>query len=108
VALGSLLAYLLSQWHDIWAYHLIRAKTGKRLLWLRNNASTLVSQLIDSLVFCLIAFWGVFSASVWLEILLTTYLIKALSAGLDTPFIYLARHLQLASFSRTTSQGGSR
>ncbi|ACV67840.1 queuosine precursor transporter [Desulfohalobium retbaense] len=108
VALGSMAAYLLSQWHDVWAFHAIRAKTGERWLWLRNNASTLVSQLIDSSVFCVIAFWGVFPFSVWLEILLTTYLIKALTAGLDTPFIYLAKRLQLAPQTQTATQGEAR
>lgn len=99
VALGSMLAYLLSQWHDVWAFHAIRARTGERFLWLRNNASTLVSQLLDSLVFCTIAFWGVFPLGVWLEIVATTYIIKALTAGLDTPFIYLAKRLRLAPAS---------
>ena len=53
--------------------------------------STLSSQLLDTLIFCALAFWGVFPYEVWLEIVLTTYLMKALVAVLDTPFIYLAR-----------------
>ncbi|EGB15090.1 hypothetical protein DND132_1884 [Pseudodesulfovibrio mercurii] len=93
VALASMAAYLVSQLHDVWAFHAIRARTGERLLWLRNNASTMVSQLLDSVIFCTIAFWGVFPMDVFMEILLSTYIIKVAVAALDTPFIYLAKHL---------------
>jgi hypothetical protein len=100
VALASMAAYLVSQLHDVWAFHFVRQRTGGRHLWLRNNASTLVSQLLDSLIFCLIAFLGVFPMAVWWEILLTTYVIKALVAVLDTPFIYAARRLFPAAAAR--------
>ncbi|AMK09759.1 queuosine precursor transporter [Pseudodesulfovibrio indicus] len=93
VAFASMAAYLVSQLHDVWAFHAIRARTGERLLWLRNNASTMISQLLDSAIFCVIAFWGVFPMEVFLEILLSTYLIKVAVAALDTPFIYLAKRL---------------
>ena len=90
VAAGSLVAYLVSQHHDITAYQFWRGRTHGRLLWLRNCASTMVSQAIDSLLFCVIALWGVFSPSTWLEILVTTYLLKWGIALLDTPFMYVA------------------
>lgn len=93
LALASLAAYLVSQLHDIWAYHFWRKRTGEGKLWLRNNLSTLVSQLLDSAIFCLIAFWGVFETPVLIEILITTYLFKAFVAALDTPFIYLAKRV---------------
>jgi uncharacterized integral membrane protein (TIGR00697 family) len=91
VALASLLAYLLSQHHDVWSFARWRRRTGGRHLWLRNNLSTLVSQFIDSLVFTSVAFVGVFSFPVLKEIFLTTYLLKVIVAALDTPFVYLAR-----------------
>ncbi len=92
IALGSLAAYALSQLHDVWAYNRLKEKRpDKKYIWLRNNVSTMVSQLIDSIVFTLIAFAGVFELSVLLEILLTTYLFKWIVAAADTPFIYLAR-----------------
>ncbi len=61
------------------------------MLWLRNNGSTLISQLLDSLIFSTIAFYGLYPTRVFLEIVLTTYLLKAVCAVLDTPFIYLAK-----------------
>lgn len=93
IALGSLAAYLVSQMHDIWVFHFIKDRTGNKHLWLRNNLSTMSSQLLDSLVFCSIAFLGLFPMNVWWEIVISTYLIKLVVAALDTPFIYLARRL---------------
>ena len=94
VAVASLLAYLVSQLHDIWAFHLLKRKTGGRHLWLRNTASTLASQLLDSVIFCAVAFLGLFPWPVFLQILGTTYALKLVMAVFDTPFIYLARRMR--------------
>ncbi len=92
LAFASLCAYLVSQLHDVWAFHFWRSKTSGRHLWLRNGASTLVSQFLDSAIFCLLAFYGVEGFhDVLAEILFTTFLFKAIVSCLDTPFIYLAR-----------------
>tara|TARA_B100000614_G_scaffold245475_1_gene250591 strand:- start:476 stop:1171 length:696 start_codon:yes stop_codon:yes gene_type:complete len=93
IAGASLLAYLISQLHDVWAFDFWRQRfPSQRMLWLRNNASTMVSQFIDSTVFTLLAFWGVFPAGVLVEIFWTTYLLKWVVGAADTPFIYVARH----------------
>lgn len=91
LALASMAAYLCSQAHDVWAYHFLRQRTKGRFLWLRNGLATLTSQAIDSVVFCLVAFTGLFETPVLLEILLTTFIFKAIVTCLDTPFIYVAR-----------------
>ena len=90
VAAGSLVAYLVSQHHDIAAFHFWKKRTAGRHLWFRNCASTMVSQAIDSVLFCFIALWGLFDVNTWLQILLTTYVLKWAVALLDTPFLYLA------------------
>lgn len=92
IAIGSLIAYLISNFHDISAYEFWKKrKPGDKYLWLRNNASTMISQLLDSIVFTFIAFWGLFPLNVWLQILLTTYILKWFVALCDTPFMYLAK-----------------
>ena len=63
-------------------------------MWLRNNGSTLTSQAIDTILFTSIAFWGVYPPKVFLSILISTYLFKAVVAILDTPFMYLARKIK--------------
>jgi len=94
IAAASLLAYGISQFHDVWAFHFWK-KTWPhpRHLWIRNNLSTMISQLIDSLVFSLIAFYGVFNTGVLIEIIVSTYLLKWVVAVSDTPFVYLGRYI---------------
>ncbi len=94
IAVASLAAYFLSQTHDVWAYHFWKKRFPKdNQIWLRNNLSTLVSQLIDSIVFVLIAFWGVFEMEVLKEIFITTYVLKFVVAAADTPFVYWGRKI---------------
>ena len=93
ITIASLIGFICSQNLDVFLYHFIWSKTGnsKTKLWLRNNGSTLTSQLIDTVIFTFIAFWGVYPTKVFLSILITTYLFKAIVALLDTPFMYWAR-----------------
>lgn len=95
IVVASLISYLISQTHDIWAYEFWRKKYSEpKHIWIRNNASTMVSQLIDNGCFTLIAFYGVYPKEVLIEIFLATYLIKFLVAVCDTPFVYLAHYLK--------------
>ena len=92
IALASLIAYGVSQYHDVWAYHFWKRRfPAARKIWLRNNLSTLVSQLIDSVVFSVAAFAGMVEIRVLIEIVITTYVIKAVVAVADTPLVYIAR-----------------
>lgn len=94
IALGSVAAYLISQKHDIWAYQFWKQRyPSDKAIWIRNNASTMVSQALDTVVFVAIAFWGQFPLPILIEIFITTYTIKWLVAVLDTPFMYAAKHL---------------
>jgi len=76
---------------NIFAFHFWKDKTRGKHLWLRNNASTWISQAIDSVVFVFVAFYGVFEMSILLSILFTTYFIKLLVAIFDTPVIYAGK-----------------
>ena len=104
IVLATLMAYLISQFHDIWAFHWIREKTGGRYLWLRNNGSTWVSQLIDSVVFSILAFLVLpilfpnaeaLPFDIVVGIIISTYFLKILVAAIDTPFIYLSHNLPI-------------
>ena len=107
IAAGSMAAYLVSQHHDVWAFQFWKRKTQGRFLWVRNNASTLVSQAIDSAIFCLIAFWGVFDTGTWIQILTSTYLLKLVVAVIDTPFLYLAKRLSPKVLARESSDSSA-
>lgn len=104
IALGSLVAYLLSQCHDIWLYQVCKEWTKGKHLWLRNNLATLSSQAIDSVVFCIIAFYGLYDTKILIEIVITTFLFKVIVALLDTPFLYLARKIFRLKYSHNKTQ----
>lgn len=97
VSIGSILGYACSQTIDVFLYHAIWKKTGdsSKKLWLRNCGSTLTSQAVDTVVFTTIAFYGIYPTKVFVSILLTTYLFKAIVALCDTPFVYWARKIKI-------------
>lgn len=88
---GSLLAYYISQHFDVWAYHKIKSMTGERWLWLRNNGSTLSSQVIDTAIYSLVTWWGIVDLRTALALGAAKYVFKAVIAAIDTLFIYWAR-----------------
>jgi uncharacterized integral membrane protein (TIGR00697 family) len=87
IMVASLTAYLVSQYHDVWAFHFWHRITAGRHLWLRNCASTIVSQALDTVVFITIAFAGSLPV---LPLIFGQWVVKAAVALLDTPFVYLA------------------
>jgi uncharacterized integral membrane protein (TIGR00697 family) len=93
IVLASMIAYLVSQHHDVFAFSFWRRKTKARFLWLRNNASTMVSQALDTGLFITIAFWGTVPNNILVNMLVTQYVIKLVIAALDTPFCYLMVNL---------------
>lgn len=99
VMISGLLVFALVQRFDVWLYHKIWnfteniASNKNKFLWLRNNGSTLVSQLLNSILFTVAAFYGVFEYQTLLSIISTTYIIFIVTSLLDTPVVYLARKM---------------
>jgi uncharacterized integral membrane protein (TIGR00697 family) len=91
--LGSLFAYYISQTFDVWAFHRIRQVTGEKWLWLRNNLSTMCSQVVDTVIFSLVVWWGTVDLATALKLGAAKYLFKLLIAIVDTAFLYWARTL---------------
>ncbi len=98
--LGSFLGYAVSQKADVWLYHrLWRAteqKTGdkKRFLWLRNNAATLLSQVLNTVIFNVVAFAGRYDTATLLSVIVSGYVIFLFTSLLDTPAVYFARRMK--------------
>lgn len=88
---GSLLAYLISQSFDVWIFHRIKRMTKDKHLWFRNTASTLLSQLVDTLIYGLVVWWGIVDLVTALQLAGAKYIFKFAIAVIDTPFIYWAR-----------------
>lgn len=103
IAVGaSMTAYLLAQLVDIRIYHFWKKKTKGKHLWLRNNASTMFSQFIDTLtVLVLLCSFGIIEWARFSDLLLSGFLFKVLVAAVDTPFLYavvfgIRNHFKLA------------
>lgn len=88
---AGMVVYFIAQHLDIYIYDRLKTLTGDRLLWLRNNVSTLLSQLFDTFAFAFLAFYGVFDG--WLELAAVAYGVKIFVIVIDTPLAYLSRHL---------------
>jgi uncharacterized integral membrane protein (TIGR00697 family) len=95
IILACNIAFIVSQYQNIWTFSWVRKKTGAPHLWLRNNTSTITSQFLDCSLFYLFAFapigltanempWGVLFGG-----MLVSYILKVVIAILDTPFCYL-------------------
>ncbi len=95
--LSSFAVYAISQIFDVWLYHkwwsFTEKKCGdkRRFLWLRNNGSTLVSQLLNTFLFTVFAFYGTYDNATLVSIFLSSYVIYIFTSLLDTPAVYLAR-----------------
>lgn len=102
ILIGSMLAYAVAQTLDVWLYSRIRAWSGERWLWLRNNGSTLISQGVDTLIFTAVGltafaqipFEGIIPVELFWPVCVATYFIKVSVALIDTPFMYLSYKLK--------------
>jgi uncharacterized integral membrane protein (TIGR00697 family) len=89
IVAASMISYLVVQHLDVWLFEWWRRRTGGRMLWLRNNGSTWVSQAVDTVLFTSLAFVGA-GFPIW-NMIAFTYIVKIIVAAIDTPFIYLSK-----------------
>ena len=98
--LASLIVYAICQKFDVWAYHAWWAFTNKKcgdskkFLWLRNNGSTLISQLLNAILYTFGAFFGVYDIPTLISIVFASYVIFIVTSLADTPIVYLARKMK--------------
>lgn len=95
IIVGSVTAFAMSQLVDVGVFWLVRHKTGGRFLWMRATGSTVVSQLIDSVVIIAIAFWlpGKVKTAEFLTVAASNYSFKLLIALGVTPLLYLGHSI---------------
>ncbi|OJW69959.1 MAG: hypothetical protein BGO68_00750 [Candidatus Amoebophilus sp. 36-38] len=104
IVLGSMIAYLASQFIDVYLLELFRRLTNGKYLWIRNNISTLVGQLIDTAIFAGVAWilWPRlgFSSTLepiswdtWYQITVNEYGFKVIFTFFNIPFVYLGVYL---------------
>lgn len=110
IVCASLAVYLISQLTDVWLYHKWWDWCRKRFgdstkgLWIRNNGSTMISQLINTLLYTALAFYGTYPVSTLVSIFLSSYAIFFVTSLLDTPFVYWSRKIH-AKAQKNASEG---
>lgn len=107
IIVGSIIAFAVSQFVDVFVFTRLRAKTGGRLLWARAVGSTVVAQFVDTFLVNAIAFGlpGKITASEVVELSVTNYAYKFLIAIATLPLIYLGHGIvdrYLAGDERST------
>ena len=88
---ASMIAYLFAQYIDVRVFHFWKKLTNGKHLWLRNNISTMFSQLIDTIVVnsIFLGFGMGIEFSIIVKIIIANYIIKIIFAAIDTPLVYL-------------------
>ncbi|WP_249870040.1 queuosine precursor transporter [Oceanobacillus saliphilus] len=89
VIVASLISYTISQHLDVTVFNKLKVKHGEKKLWLRNNASTMLSQLVDTTLFITIAFFGTMPLAALGNLVVTQYLFKFMAVIVLTPVVYL-------------------
>lgn len=88
IVAASLFVYALIQSLDIFIYDKILSWTGERMLWLRNNVSTFISQGLDTVLFTMLAFYGDLPMDILWQMMAVGYAMKIIVALSDTVFMY--------------------
>lgn len=98
--IAGLVVYIIVQKFDVWSYHkwwkFTEKKTGdsRKFMWFRNNVSTMVSQLLNTVLFNVGAFLGTYDTKTLISIIVSGYLVFIVLSFCDTPFLYLARSIK--------------
>ena len=93
VIAASMTAYLVAQLVDVRIFHFWKRLTKGKHLWLRNNGSTMVSQLVDTTLVVVVLFYGTMESGRMIDLIFDGWLFKAMVALLDTPVFYIASYV---------------
>lgn len=92
ITLGSLMGFGISQFIDATIYELLNKR--KKPIWIKNNVSTIISQLFDTVIFCTITYFGTVDFPILFSIIVSMYVFKFIISLLDTPFLYIAKKIK--------------
>ncbi|MDP2656522.1 MAG: queuosine precursor transporter [bacterium] len=89
IAIASLFAFIIAEYQDVISFFFFRKKLGTRFFWLRSLLSNIWSQLLDSTIFMVIAFAGIYPTATLINIIISWWLFKVAMGTLYTPLSYL-------------------
>lgn len=93
IAVASLVAFIVAEYQDVLTFFFFKKKFGEKLFWLRSLLSNLWSQFLDTVLFMVIAFAGVYPTKTLISIIISWWLFKVGMGFLYTPLSYLALKL---------------
>ncbi|MFA6171421.1 MAG: queuosine precursor transporter [Patescibacteria group bacterium] len=89
IAVASLAAFLIAEYQDVFTFFLFKEKWGIKNFWLRSNLSNVWSQFLDSAIFMVIAFYGIYPNNTLISIIITWWLYKVAMGAAYTPLSYI-------------------
>jgi len=89
ILIASFTTYLITHAYDVWIYDKLKKAHEGKMLWFRNNVSTVTAQIFDAILFSFLAFAGTMATGELIVMMATTALLKSLVGIADTPLIYL-------------------
>ena len=89
IAIASLVAFAIAECQDVISFFFFRKRFGESHFWIRSNLSNLWSQFLDTILFMVIAFAGVYPTPVLIRIIITWWLFKVAMGFLYTPLSYV-------------------
>jgi uncharacterized integral membrane protein (TIGR00697 family) len=90
MSIASLFAFVIAEYQDVFSFFFFKKKIGKKYFWIRSNLSNIWSQLLDSAIFTVIAFTGVYSIPTMIMMTIPWWIYKVFMGFLFTPLSYLA------------------
>ncbi|MFA6272431.1 MAG: queuosine precursor transporter [Patescibacteria group bacterium] len=93
IAIASLAAFLIAEYQDVLSFFFFRDKLKIKYFWLRSFLSNLWSQLLDSTIFMVIAFLGIYPNGTLISIIISWWLYKVAMGAFYTPLSYIGLHL---------------
>lgn len=91
ISIASAAMYFIANIADIYIFNKIKEKMNGKRLWIRNNVATILCNCLENFGFIWLAFAGIYDGKTILTIAISTSIIEAIVAILDTPFLYIAR-----------------
>ena len=103
ISLGSICGYFIGEYSNSTVLSKMKVLTDGKHLWMRTIGSTLIGELLDSIIFVAISFWGLYASSVLMVMALSNYLFKTMIEVVFTPFTYVVvnffkKHEQLDTY----------
>lgn len=91
ISIASMAMYFIANMGDVFLFNKLKAKTGGKKLWLRNNVSTILCNCLENFGFIFLAFYGIYDMPTIINIAVSTSVIEMIAAIIDTPFLYLSK-----------------